>query len=1441
MKRLAWIFCLLFQALLTSQNIHIETLDIKKGLPDNSVRHIIQDRHGYLWFGTLNGLSRFDGNNFKNYQSIPGDTTSLTNSRMVKIKEDKKGFIWCWSDDSNLQRVNPITNEVVNLKTYLKEIQIKDFRIVSNGDIWVWGKKGCARIVCSDTNNDFKVDILNKKHGFSIDNIHFVFEDKSGYIWIGAKTGLVRIGISESNRTINTYFKGYDVISFDFHKKNIWFGTLSNGFYKYSTLTNDFEFLDEVNQQIGKQPILSINQLNTNIVLIGSQNTLFEYHITTKQLTAIHHDKFNRISKFFIDSYNNVWIITRNRGILRYSSISKHIDYFDLNGKERDFLGTSDKLKILEDSNKNIWIGVHGGGLFLYDRVKNSFINYKYDEEKYGSLSSDIILTLFEDASKNLWVGTMYGGINKINVSKNHFIWHRPIKTLKNAFENEIRTLVEDKNGNLWLGSKGGKIFYYKNYKLQFTFPDDLPLIQKKQLKNINVYSLFIDHDNNLWIGSKGKGLFVIKDVLNTNLNHSNIIHFDAKTYTDLNDVYAITQDKYKNYWVGSHSRGLTVLSDPFNNLKIKTYKHAKTPHALLGNYIRYLFFDHDDNLWIGSSDGLNMLPASEFLKENPSFVAFENLKNNITSLSFNAVDHIFQASDKSMYISTMGGGINVLSYEQIKKKHYAWKHLTKLDGLSSNKIFAIQEDADANIWISTNLGLNKYDPKTNKFDSFFVEKIQGLNYFTEGTAYKLSHGDFLFGHHKGFLTFNPKSIAKDTTTYPIVLSKLFINGNEELPRASGVIKKNIEYENEINLTYTQNTIRFDFSVLDFKNPEKIQYTYKLDGFDKNWSVPLTNNTATYQNLPNGNYTFLLKATNSDGVELPEILKFKVNITPPFFKSPLGYLIITVLFGIIFFSFLYLYKRQLSAKHEVLFADKLNEKKLKYYTNISHEFKTPLSLISCHLEDIMDDTSISETTKYSSKQIQKSTNYLLNLVEQVLDFRKIREKKMKLFLIHTDIVLFIKNIYSQFMPLAKKERINLIFNTSEKEIFGYIDIRMLKKIIYNLLSNAIKFTPENKSVTITLKRFENNRFIKIKVKDQGIGISTQDQKNLFERFSKSENSSGIGLFYVKELINCHKGSITVDSTLKKGTRFTIVLPITKAFYNDNNIEIKNRPLKAEKIANSTEESHKTDEKETQTNTILIIDDNDEMRHYLGQKFKTFFKVFTAKHGEEGVKLAIIYKPDIIVCDLMMPVLDGIGAIKLLKENFNTCHIPIILLTANATENKKVEGIKIGADDYITKPFNFKYLKLKIDALIQQRYKIIQSLSKNPELSMSIITNSKADKDFVEKVKQIVEESLGEPNFNVNYIASKTGLSRTGFYKKIKDITGETPHEFISTIQMKKAALLLKSTNYTIKDVSTICGFNDNNYFSKIFKKYFGKSPKTYQLDHKKTGTKADVD
>jgi signal transduction histidine kinase/ligand-binding sensor domain-containing protein/DNA-binding response OmpR family regulator len=1421
-----------------SQEIQFDLIDIEDGLSDNSVRDILQDKNGYMWFATLNGLSRYDGKNFKNYYSIPGDPSSLSNSRMVTIKEDKRGNIWCRTDDANIYRVNPKNNNVLNLHKQIigKEVYIRDFIITTSGDLWLWGNKGCIQIKYTDSSDKIEATIFDKENYFPSNKINFVNEDLNGNIWIGTESGLVRYQVSQDGgKIINTHFDNVNIISSYVSDSEIWFGSEKKGIRKYDLQKKSFDVFEDINASFSNKPIYCLRRISRDILLLGSQNAIFELNTQSRKHLIIANENLELVTGFFTDSKKNTWVIPSNRGVFRYDIALKKLKYFNLNSEKREFLGDNDKQEFFEDSKQNLWVGIHGGGLFRYIPSNDGFENFSYSEENSKSLSSDLILSICEDNSNNLWVGTMYGGLNKIDLTDNNFVWYQPIPNPANLFENEIRSAVTDKKGNIWMGSKGGYIYCYDaDYNLKYTLPDDLSAPNKSLLKNINVYSMFIDSDENLWIGTKGKGVFIFRDIINNSIKNLRFKHILPSQVRSLDKVYSIAQDSHNQYWIGSLESGLTVLRNPFEQLEWDNLTNNDSEDQIISNSVRYLFLDDSENLWVGTSDGISLLTSNQLLTPNKKFISSANNKYDLTSLSYNSVDYISQTSDKKIYVATMGGGINKLEKYSTANNTFEWEYFNTSHGITTNKIFAIQEDSDKNLWFSTSLGLNKFNPQTGSFEKFLIERAQGLNYFCESCATKTRNGELIFGHRRGFVAFNPNDIKKDSTIYPIVLSSLFVNGNEILPKESDLLEKSIEFEKEVSLSHLQNSIRLNFSVLDFSNPEKIQYSYLLDGFENNWSPFVTNNSAIYQNLPSGKYTFRLKATNSDGVELPSELKFKINIKPPFWRSLYGYGILIFIAASLIIVFLILYKRQISAKHKMEYGDKLNEKKLKYYTNISHEFKTPLTLILGPAQDIVDDNDASQEVITSAKQIKKNAGYLLNLIEQILDFRKIREEKMTLSVEYTNISTFVKNIYDEFKPLATKKNINFA-NNSSQQINGYIDSKVLTKIIYNLLSNAFKFTPSNKSVTVSTDLDAKARVLKLSVQDEGKGINKKDQSMLFERFQRSENSSGIGLFYVKELVSTHKGDIKLTSEQGKGTIFAISIPISKENYNRDefadDILNENATVYTTQIDEGEIEIAESRKSEFE-NSILIIEDNHEMREYLAKKFKNNYSVLTAENGKIGLDIAVNQSPDMIICDVMMPVMDGIETVKNLRKNFNTSHIPVILLTANSSEEKKLEGIETGADDYITKPFNFKLLKLKIDNLVNQRKKIIQSFNTDPDLPANILTKSDMDKDFIEKVKQLIEENLGEPDFTVNTLSSKVGYSRTNFYKKMKGITGETPNGFISTIQMKRAAVLLKETDYAITDVSVLVGFNDKNYFSKLFKKHFGITPKAYQIENR---------
>jgi len=1418
----------------SAQDFEFDRIKMQDGLPDNTVRDIFQDSRGYMWFATFNGLCRYDGKNFHTYHSIPGDTTSLSNNRIEYIKEDSDGYIWGITLDDNVHRIDPYTHVVLDLFSQIlkREVPIEDYLITSNGDLWLWGNKGCVYLRYSANRKDLNAEYFTSRQFLPNNTIHFIHEDRTGKIWIGTEEGLVQIDNSASDmRLVNNYLDGQSIISHYEDGNHLLFGTSRSGLNFFDQTAGSFRQFPEINEQLKTNPIYCIQTIDSTRILLGSSQFIFDVNKKENTVLSNFHSKIDSVREIFVDSRSNIWFSQYNRDIYRYEQDSKNLLYYPLEGANRDFLGDLDHPVFLEDSNHDLWVGVRGGGVFLYRPENDDFENFLYSEENTNSLSSNFILDVFEDNSKNLWIGTMVGGINKVDLSPRQFFWHQPVKNPRNTYVNTIRAAVVDKNGFLWLGSKGGKIYCYDKEKvLRRTLPDDLSPTGRKLLDNINVYCLIFDDSDNLWVASKGKGIFVLKDILEDSKKNIEITHFDVHHSRALDEVFSIIQDNHGQFWIGSHTSGVSLLTDPFTNPTFETF--SKDKDNLASDQIRYFFVDKSGNLWIGAADGISFLKADQLTSDKKDFKIMQSNREESSSLVYPNVACIFQSEDSSIFATTLGGGISRLSMNNIRNERWEWENFNTADGLSSNMVYSILEDKENNLWMSTSNGINRLNPLTGSIENFFVEITSILNYFTESCGVSTLEGEIIFGNSKGFLYFNPVSVVKDSSRYPVVLSKFMVNGNEILPEASDLLDKSIEFESQIKLSHLQNSFQFEFSLLDFTNPDKLQFSYKLENYDPDWSTPLTTNRAIYQNMPPGNYTFQLKAINSDGVEIPEVKEFGIVIRPPFRQSPLGILLIVLVSGTILFTIFFLYKRQTEAKHKITYMDRLNEKKLQYYTNISHEFKNPLTMIINPVKDIIAESDSPEVVEKRAKQIHKNATYLLNLAEQILDFRKIREEQMKLSLSYIDIVDYFRKLSEVFVPLAEKKNIEFSFFSNRDEILGHIDCKVMNKILNNLLSNAFKFTPEGKSIEVGINWKEDSDFFELSVKDEGRGIKEEDLSRIFERFHRNENSSGLGLSFVKELVTLHNGTIQVDSEINRGTHFRLSIPhIGDEGSMDLSItETDEIQLAVPPILQSEQLNENTSQGISPRNSILIIEDNEDMREYLEDQFKKFYITYGACNGEEGLHTALKESPDFIICDLNMPVMDGIETIRNLRENFTTSHIPVILLTADSSEEMKLNGLETGAVDYITKPFDFKLLKFKIDNYISSRKKLINKFNQEPNLPADVLTNSDQDKQFIEELTGIIDESLGKLDFNIDFLARKTGHSRTNLYNKVKGITGVTPHQYILSIQMKKAALLLEETSYPISEVGLMVGFNDANYFSKSFKKHFGKTPKSYQVD-----------
>ncbi|MDR1610704.1 MAG: response regulator, partial [Candidatus Symbiothrix sp.] len=765
-------------------------------------------------------------------------------------------------------------------------------------------------------------------------------------------------------------------------------------------------------------------------------------------------------------------------------------------------------------------------------------------------------------------------------------------------------------------------------------------------------------------------------------------------------------------------------------------------------------------------------------------------------------------------------------------------------DGLPNNSVVAIQEDNDGIYWAASINGITKIEirEKAGRYEFSLVnfdanDGLQNGKFF-EKASLKSKNGDLYFGGYNGFNTFNPAHIQYNPSKNKPVFTafKLFnstvkegVDYNKHL-----ILENPVNRTKEIRLTYRENFISFDFSGLNYVNPSRTYYRYRLENYDKGWNETVTSGlgTAAYTGLPPGKYKLTVYTANNDKVWCDEAAEIAIVITPPFWVTVYAYVFYAgLLVAVLFFLFIYLQKRRKKkqSEQETLEREKqkeeLDQMKFRFFTNISHEFRTPLTLIMTPLS-ILIRKSKNEHDKKSLTSIYRNAESMLDLINQLLDFRKLEMGGEKLKLSFDDFIRFSGYVYATFKEMAANKSIGFDFDNRELQLFIWFDKEKMRKILNNLYSNALKFTPAGGYITteIHLVEEDDREYVKITITDTGCGISEKEQQTIFERFYQSENNasdkvgSGIGLHLVKEYIELHEGKITVNSKPNEGSAFSVFIPADLKGKED----AKPHSLLPEESDMQPEPDKKT---------LLIVEDNTEFRHFLAEQLSSLFNVLEASDGVEGEETARQKYPDLIVSDLMMPGQDGLELCRRLKNDIQTSHIPVILLTARLSDEAKIESYKAGADSYIAKPFNFEVLQTRIEMLIEQQDKRKKLFHKTIDVQPGSITTTSLDKEFIGKTIQLIEKNIGNPDYSNDDLGRDLGMSRSCLYPKFQSITGQTPNHFIRSIRLKRAAQLLQAGQYTVSEISWMVGINDVKYFNKYFKEEFGVTPTQYRKEN----------
>ncbi|MCL5245520.1 response regulator [Cellulophaga sp. 20_2_10] len=1368
MLSLCTFFCVPIEAQNKTQNFNFET--IKEGISKVGIYTIIQDNNGFIWIGTNgSGLYKFDGLDYISYKFKQGDSTSISSNLVFSSYLDKDNNLWVGTEDG----LNLYDRDLDQFKKIsigeLKGVNISVLSILEhNGNLYI-GTRNYGLFSLNLKTRKIKRLRIKDDSSPAINSIQ---KNKSGTIFLGTSLGLRKLDTLNSLIVKPKKLEGFNTSNFEIpiqtllvdSSDNLWAGSYTKGIFKYQLQGNNIIGFSQFS--ITEKRILSLVELADKTFLFGSEND----------------------GLFHLDS----------NGVL--------IKNYLYNKKDKNSIRSNSIWSLFVDNNQRIWMGYYNSGVVVSDHLFDKFGNIESLENNPNSLQTGSVTGIIKGNSNKLWI-TMDGGgvdvldmetsvVNHINISDSTFY--------KGLTSNYIQTILLDSRGDIWAGSWDSGIYILKKGEKIFT--------------NINIQN------------SKGKLLS--------------------------NAILSIAEGKDGVIWIGTFYTGLYSFNP---DTEILTHHNSQEflEKGLATSDVRKILIDSNETIWVGTTAGLftidkdinGKLGITSFVK--PMAKANNNQKSSIHILS------LYESKDNYIWIGTRGAGL--CRYDK-RNKEFKWYN--KSSGLEEENVASIIEDNSGNIWVSGNSGITKLDLKFNKVINYSTNDGLLSDDFNFNAVLKDEEGKLFFGNYKGIDYFNPKDLNTNSSKPSLYLTGLKIFNKDVIPKEeNSPLFKTITETKSIEFNYKQSVFTIDYTGISYTRPEKNQYAYYLEGFEKSWNYVGNQRSATYTNLDYGDYVFKLKAANNDGLWNETPLELKIKILPPWWKTNWALTLYVLLFilGVLLLN--KITKNRIKEKELIknernqrIQQEELNKKKLQFFTNISHEFRTPLTLILNPLKDIMRDETLNLPEKVKSKHstIYRNSDRLFRLINELMDLRKLEFDKVRVRASELNLVDFTKNIVLFFKEEASNRNIFLTLDTEMSLIKTWADQNMLEKIIFNILANAMKVTPDDGVINVNLidndedyilpliSSTEAVKVVEIVISDTGKGLEEDQVDKIFERFYQVESlnktyygGTGIGLEVVSSFVNLHKGKIEVTSKIDEGTTFRIILPKGKEHFSKD--EIKSFKLEEDlpkkeinfipenKISRKEEE----DEKEKTTSkkyTILVVEDNTELRNYLKTELSKTYKVLVANNGLEGLSVAEKSFPDVILTDVIMPEMDGFEFCKRIKTDIKTSHIPLLMLTAKARIDDRIEGIEHGSDAYMTKPFDMRLLTLRLSQLITSRKLIFDKYFSEVSGGKENTNATSIDKEFINKVLAYIGENISNSSLSVEELANELNLSKSQSYRKIKSLTGQTPNELLRRIRLERAYQILETGSAFISEVGFKVGFSSASYFTKCFKAHFGKLP-----------------
>lgn len=1330
-------------------------LSVKDGLSQNSVMVIHKDKEGFLWFGTKDGLNKFDGYQFITYRYDLEDANSLPGNFIRAITEDKEGILWIGTNNGlcSFNKANK-TFEVYRNdpsdETSISHNNVLALVCTNHGELWVGTEQGLNKFDKKSGTFKSHLKSLTSSTALKDDYINSLYEDDLNTLWIGTR----RDGLFKTKLSGNTSFEPVK---------------LSNS--TASIPSRDIKTILKVKEYLW----------------VGSADGLYVLN-SEGQLSENNFD-INTIN----DALSNALIRT-----------------------------------LVSDEQGNLWIGTYDGLNYL-DITTQDVTILKNDPLNRGSLSHNSIRSLYLDESNILWVGTFFGGLNILRNNAIQFNHYKRNVLLTNTLSyNVVSEMTEDKNGNIWIATEGGGLNLWNHNDNSF---QHILNFGGQDIDTKTIKSILLDHKGNLWLGTHIDGLIKLdhstKQLYSYELSGYRTSSSGRRSITELHE------DKNGIIWVGTNS-GLYT----FNPITLEKEEINLTGERMA---ISSIYQDSNEEHWIGTVNN-GLIQYDEGVKAH----YLTNSDKN-SSLGSNSINTIFEDSHQQLWIGTDGGGLN-----KFNRNNKSFIRHTVKEGLVNNIVHGIEEDQDGKLWISTSGGLSKFNPNSGYFRNYSSNNEMPITEFNKDAVLKHSSGQLFFGGVNGLLSFLPKQMLDSPVTADIVLTGLKLYNKDVIPNDdTGLLTTSINETSSLEFTHEQNIFTIDFVGLNYDLFRHNQYAYILEGLESDWNYVGDQNSATYTNLSPGDYVFKVKAGNTDGVWGDNIISVNISKLPPYWQTYWAYSIYAVLGLLLFFLIRKYFLIKLNLENSLKLQrlekeqlENLTQLKLKFFTNISHDFRTPLTLIHGPLQELKSRMDNSEMNSHINL-ISKNVNLMLRLINQLMDFRKLNSGNLSLNVQFEPLVPFIREVALSFKEYAKNSTINFTVNTKLGNNSFWIDKDKIEKILYNLLSNAFKHTPKHGEVTIDVSSVgnEEDKIIQIRVKNTGHGIEKEDIDKIFNRFYQSKNEkeystigTGIGLSFVQDMVCLHKGEITLESELDNYTEFIISIPGYDAYTNDEKIYVddsiiskrRSADIIVDDLLNKRKEKSFNTMTNTKKETILIVEDNTDLRNFLIHTFSPSYKVLSAENGQTAIELAHNNLPDLILSDIMMPICSGTDMCKNLKSDIKTKHIPIILLTARTANSIELDSYDCGADDFVSKPFDIEVLKAKVSSLMATNANIIDFARHKVLLNQGEIAKSSGDEEFFVQLSEYVKKNIENPKLNVAQASEDLGLSRVHLYRKVKKITGKSPVEFIRDFRLSVAAELLEKDNYNINEICYKIGYQDISYFRKCFKKKYNVSALAYQ-------------